>query len=403
MATTRTSAESLVVEKIFGSVLFSLIPTTLGVASGISVIFFSSISLLGILTGLTLAILGIAGGFYSQKKHKASIQAERALANEMLDLKRAGKEGCRGLDELCLSTLPIWERHIETARSQTEESVAALTDRFATVVQRLDTTIMASKEAGGSADMVETFSFSEKTLQSVVNSLRNSQQGRAAMLEEVRVLTNYTEELKHMTEQVSAIAAQTNLLALNAAIEAARAGEAGRGFAVVADEVRKLSTMSSATGKNMAEKVNVINDTIGKASEIAESSSIEDEAVLQSSETGIEEVLTRFTGIVEKLTESSVIMQEEGDGIKREIEDMLVSLQFQDRTSQMLTHVCGNVGELETAVKHCSGDTFNDGDFRFDPDEWLENMQKNYAVAEQHINHSGGSSDSQSESELTFF
>lgn len=110
-------------------------------------------------------------------------------------------------------------------------------------------------------------------------------------IEKVNELTNKQKDTSQILQIIKNIASQTNLLGLNAAIEASRAGENGRGFAVVATEVRKLSEQSQESVKNieailkeMTDSVNDINNTIGNVGAISQEQAAATEEILSSTE-----------------------------------------------------------------------------------------------------------------------
>ncbi len=109
------------------------------------------------------------------------------------------------------------------------------------------------------------------------------------MTTEVRQIAERSERLQNANALIASIAAQTNLLAMNAAIEAAHAGDAGRGFAVVADEIRKLAENSSRQSKAIATDVREIRGAI--------------DAVVSSSSTAT----NSFSGVIDKIDELNVL------------------------------------------------------------------------------------------------
>ena len=378
----------------------------LGLAAALAVVLLGAASWTAF--GIALALFAAAcfAAWHMADACRQAFNREREAARlAAFDQAQQARDVALRQEAAYCKVLPIWSRQIETSRSQTEEAVMGLTEKFASLVSKIEAAVSASQNTAqgpggsGDADAKTVFTQSERDLILLVTALKSAQQSRDAFLAEIRELQGYTSELQSMAADVAAIAAQTNLLALNAAIEAARAGEAGRGFAVVADEVRKLSNLSSETGKKMSGKVSVISNAISGVTQAADESARNDAASVGGSEDTIRAVLARFNGLTARLAESADIMQKESGGVREEIEGLLVSLQFQDRVSQILAHVRTNIDGLADVIARDYGS--NGGSI--DVGQWLVEMEASYTTDEQRLNHQGSQTNAVASHGVTFF
>ncbi len=391
-----------------GNVLFLWYPMLPAVA-GCAALLVTASTQLNI--GLSAAILatGVATGLFAAARQNRKMAAiiEAVSAHEQQTAKGTLNPSTVQLNEVLLGAMPIWAKQVESSRQQTETAIVSLAERFTGISSRLQETVQASQQAAGelagnNADGAsQVLAQSDGELVQVIDSLKATQTSRDETLAQVRNLTAYTGELRAMAADVAAIAAQTNLLALNAAIEAARAGEAGRGFAVVADAVRSLSSKSSETGQQMSAKVDIINNAINQLVQAASSGADQDSNSVSTSESSIQRVLERFKNVTHRLAESAEMLQQESFGIRDEMTEVLVNLQFQDRVSQILTHVRDNIDDLHAHLQQASQTP--DQPLAIDAPTWLARMEATYATDEQRNTHRGGSGATQQSQEITFF
>ncbi len=182
------------------------------------------------------------------------------------------------------------------------------------------------------------------------NEVESASQAETALAQKLEQMSHDAEQVKQILTVISDIADQTNLLALNAAIEAARAGEHGRGFAVVADEVRKLAERTQSSLTEINATINVIVQSIIDSSE-----------QMGRNAKNIQRLSTVSSGVETTILGTTQVMKESVDSVTTSAQNSQKISQDTDKIVSMVSNIntltsqnARSVEEIAAAADHLS-------------------------------------------------
>jgi methyl-accepting chemotaxis protein len=303
--------------------------------------------------GSLSAILQLVTDLTSIKETQRTIQRVAEQASSIAGRVAAASE------ELSAQVEQV-SRGAEMQRARVESTATAMTEMNSTVIE-------VARNAGSAADQAASTknkaSEGSELVNSVVQSINLVHTVTGTLQKNMQELGKQAESIGGVMNVISDIADQTNLLALNAAIEAARAGEAGRGFAVVADEVRKLAEKTMSATQEVGSNITAIQQsTHANIAEVGEAAKAVETAtdLAQTSGQALQEivhlastnssVVTSIATAAEKQSATSEEINQSIDEISRIVADTsdgmtqaAAAVQDLAQTAQELNRVMGEL------------------------------------------------------------
>ena len=260
-----------------------------------------------------------------------------------------------------------------------EEEIIKLENIEKSVGEIFSLTQIKAEELSQSVKIIEQESisnleFSEQSIDSLLNTneklsktvsnmatlnsqIESAQESESMLSENLKTLSQDAEQIKDILGIIADIADQTNLLALNAAIEAARAGEHGRGFAVVADEVRKLAENTQKSLSEINTSVSLIVQNISNASEKVSLNAQEATKLVELSNVMRKDIKSAQEATKENYEQgkndiqNSKTIKEESTKVVPQVEDITEAIEQSKNSLESLKQVVISIEEMSNQIK----------------------------------------------------
>jgi len=249
-----------------------------------------------------------------QEKLRDTLQSISGSAHQLAsaaeELNSVTEEGARGLTQQ--------NNEIEQAATAVNEMTSAVEEVARNAVSTSEASKSATTSAGDGRDLV-------RETVSAIERMSSDVQGTASLIGD---LANESRDIGKVLDVIRGLADQTNLLALNAAIEAARAGEAGRGFAVVADEVRALAHRTQQSTSEIERMIGSIQSGTEHAVDSMRNSTERAESTLSIAR-GAGQSLDTINSAISEINERNLVIAsaaEEQAQVAREVDRNLVNI-----------------------------------------------------------------------------
>ncbi len=272
-------------------------------------------------------------------EHTRFLQEQEQLLSELRQFVGAEIEGSRV--------------EVERARDLIRQAVSGLGSSFDAMnrksrqqAQAMARILDRTGDQDGGADVARFAQHASQRMEQLVEALEQVSGQSGATVTHIDEMAGHLDGIFALLEDVKSIADQTNLLALNAAIEAARAGEAGRGFAVVADEVRNLSERSTAFNEQIRKLAHSSKESIAKVRDTVSGMASRDLNRSREARAEAASMLDQVAAINRSLGDGMREISDCGRAIDGSVAEAVRALQFEDIATQALGGVHAHLERL---------------------------------------------------------